>query len=347
MHFLGTPLTNKIYTMIKKIGLIVLSIVILVAVAAGIGLRKFRNMWFKEKPNYFSFVELEGPMPFKWSNDSIGDFVEEKTAMVIPTYFPELDHRFYFQFDTGSPRTELRGRTLESLRDLGFQYEVVKIDDREYVKELTFSLGGKLVTARMIAIRPNYGEQVVHLDSLAKTNIGSIGSDVMIDKVLEIDFKSQYIQIHDERTTWMNKIEGYQEFSFQGRRLMLPSEIDGKKLKLFYDSGSSAFGLITTFHRFNRFSDKEEKPLEYGANNHGTSMPVVNKRTGEKIKIGNAELDLVRVSYVDMYAKFQRIISPFTRIGGWLGNKPFVNSKLIIDAKEEEFVVLENPGERS
>jgi hypothetical protein len=38
----------------------------------------------------------------------------------------------------------------------------------------------------------------------------------------------------------------------------------------------------------------------------------------------------------------QPFISPFTRIGGFLGNLPFVEITLILDTKTEEFLIIED-----
>jgi hypothetical protein len=34
-------------------------------------------------------------------------------------------------------------------------------------------------------------------------------------------------------------------------------------------------------------------------------------------------------------------MTPFTKIGGWLGNKPFVESTLILDTQKQAFMVIE------
>ena len=130
-------------------------------------------------------------------------------------------------------------------------------------------------------------------------------------------------------------------FDFTGRRFMLPCEIDGKKHELFYDSGSSAFGLITIKKRYLKYSNKEDREISYNANRHGDPIPVKHKPTNEMMKIGGLELSLQRVCYVDMYSNVQGLITPFTRIGGWLGNKPFENNSLIFDVKNEMFVVVQ------
>ncbi|MGK0388409.1 MAG: hypothetical protein ACI94Y_001138 [Maribacter sp.] len=43
-----------------------------------------------------------------------------------------------------------------------------------------------------------------------------------------------------------------------------------------------------------------------------------------------------------MYADYQKIMTSFTRIGGWLGNKPFTKNTLILDTQEQEFIVFES-----
>ena len=41
-----------------------------------------------------------------------------------------------------------------------------------------------------------------------------------------------------------------------------------------------------------------------------------------------------------MYTKLQPLMTPFTRIGGWLGNQALNESALILDTKTEEFIVI-------
>jgi len=43
-----------------------------------------------------------------------------------------------------------------------------------------------------------------------------------------------------------------------------------------------------------------------------------------------------------MYTPIQPLVTPFTRIGGWLGNQPFNESILILDTKTEEFIIVKN-----
>ena len=56
--------------------------------------------------------------------------------------------------------------------------------------------------------------------------------------------------------------------------------------------------------------------------------------------MNDQSIPLRRVSYVNMYADLQGFMTPFTSIGGWLGNKPFLDYSLILDAAKEEFVIV-------
>lgn len=121
---------------------------------------------------------------------------------------------------------------------------------------------------------------------------------------------------------------------------MLPVEVQGKQLEFFYDSGCSAFGLLTSKNRYDNYSNEADKEIRYAANSFGTSIPVYHKTSSEPIEIGNATLSMRRVSYVDWHDRLQGFFSRFTKIGGWLGNKPFVDEVLILDTKMEEFLVV-------
>jgi len=178
--------------------------------------------------------------------------------------------------------------------------------------------------------------------SINPINIGTIGTDFMDGRITVIDFKKQTILFYKERPKWMKDLTNFQSFAFKGRRLMLPATINQKELKLFYDTGTSAFGLITTKDRFDAYTDKDSREINYDANSWGDAIPIRHKKTSKIMNIGNSNLSLKRISYVDKYANFQKFMTPFTNIGGWLGNKPFTNSTLIFDTKKEEFIVIEN-----
>lgn len=328
--------------MAKKIVYFLGTILLLFAIATIVGIKWFNDLWFKEQPNYLTYTHDSHPINFEWASGTYGDFVEPHEALIIPLMISGIPFKFYLQFDTGAPTTLIYGNTLKALQAHGLNITEIRKDDKHYIEHLSFRLGGSKIEMYMPQILESFGSSFDIEDSTQNLKLGTIGADFMDNRITLIDFKLNSLQLFQERPAWIAALAGFKSFDFTGRRFMLPARIDGIELELFYDSGSSAFGLITSKNRYEDFTDSQVKEIEYKANRFGESLPIHHKNTDKEIEIGNALLDLKRVSYVDMYANYQQFITPFTRIGGWLGNKPFTESTMILDTKSQEFIVIKS-----
>ena len=326
----------------KKIGYTLLTLSVIIIIAGFIGIQKFNNSLFKEKSNYLEYTFESKPMHFDWAGDSIGGIYEPQAAMIIPLKIEGLAHQFYMQFDTGAPHSYIYGNNLESLRAIGLDIKEVVKEEVRYVESLDFMLGDNHIKASMIKIYPNYGSSFEKNDTIGRIGIGTIGSDFIVNRITAIDFKNQQIQLYNERPDWIASLSNFQSFNFSGRRIMLPVSLDNKNYEFLYDSGCSAFGLITIKSRFDKYTNESTKQVDYDAKSWESSIPIRSKVTDKLFSIGSANLKLKRVSYVDMYTITQPLITPFTRIGGWLGNQPFTESTLIIDTKTEEFIIIKD-----
>lgn len=326
----------------KKAASIFLVLLILFAIIGLIGIRHFNNLYFKEIPNYLTYSSDSKPIDFVWAEGVYGDYIETHAAMLIPVRIKGMPNKFYMQFDTGAPSTLIYGNTLKSLKEYDLNVKEVIKEDKLYIQNLDFSLGGSKVSMTTIQILEDYGNSFDRNDTISEIKIGTVGADFMDERITLIDFKNQFIQVYKQRPSWMGPLPNFKPFDFKGRRFMLPAKIDGEELELFYDSGSSAFGLITSKNRYDSYTNKNFKEIKYNANKWGDALPIYHKDTDRLLEIGGANLGLKRVSYVDMYANYQKLMTPFTRIGGWLGNKPFTESTLILDTKKQEFVIIKN-----
>jgi len=326
----------------KKIGYTVLVLLAIIIIGGFIGIRKFNNSLFKEKSNYLAYTYESKPIHFDWAGDSIGGHYETQTAMIIPLKIEGLTHHFYMQFDTGAPHSFIYEKDLNSLRTIGLDIKEVVKDEVRYVESLDFMLDDNHIKASMIKILPNHGNTFDKNDTILALSIGTLGSDFIVNRITAIDFKNKKIQLFDTRPEWMSALSGFKPFSFTGRRIMLPVTLNNKDYEFLYDSGCSAFGLITTKNRFDSYTEETTKEVNYDANSWGNGIPMRSKITNNTFTIGNANLSLKRVTYVDMYTSIQQLMTPFTRIGGWLGNQPFNESTLILDTKTEEFILIKD-----
>lgn len=326
----------------RKIGYAIGIILLLFLSGSFYYIRKFNRAFFKEKSDYLTYTFQSKPIEFRWASNTIGSkaFYEPQAAIIFPVEILGLNHRFQMQFDTGSPHSYIYGKDLESLIQLGLEISVVEKGDERFVKQIDFNLGGNQIKASMVKVLDNYGNTFSKNDTIPVIRIGTIGSDFLKNRIVAIDFKNEILELFNKRPKWMSSLPKFQSFDFSGRRIMLPVGIDGKYYELLYDSGCSAFGLITTKNRFNRYADPDAETVSYDAKSWESKIAINSKTSSQLFTIGGTKLNLKRVSYVDMYTALQPLVTPFTRIGGWLGNQPFNESQLILDTVNEEFLVI-------
>lgn len=332
----------KIYDDMKKIiGYIFLGLLCLSLIFGFISIKKINTNFFKERPAYLQLSHQSEPMHFKWTNSNIEGHIEKQTSMLLPVKIGTLEHNLNMQFDTGAPNSYIYENDLISLRKLGHDIKEIKKDGARFVENLEIEMGGQQISLSMIMIYPNYGSNF-NSEFNPNTNyiIGTIGSDILVDRITSIDFKNQQLQFYEKRPTWMNDMNGFKPFDFPGRRVMLPVTVDGEAYEFLYDSGCSAFGLITTKQRFNKYTDNTTPIVTYDAKSWDDKIHINSKPSDHLFTIADKQLPLKRVSYVDMYAMLQPIAPFFTRIGGWMGNQSFNKSQMILDTQTNQFAII-------
>ena len=203
----------------KKLFYILLVLLSLLIIVFSIGIRKFNTVLFKEKPNYLTYTSEEKAIEFRWVDDSIGNYVETKAAIIIPLKIKGLSHKFYMQFDTGSPFTYIYGKDVESLKKMGLGFNIIVKDEVSYIENHEFVLGKNQINASMIKILDNYGNSFDKNDTISNIKIGTLGSDFLDNYITAIDFKNQNIQFYTERPDWMLNLSNFQSFDFKGRRI--------------------------------------------------------------------------------------------------------------------------------
>jgi len=309
----------------------------------------YLNYWFfKDAPKYLLVSTDYEPIEFDLSSVTTSKgFIIQKASMVIPAEIEDIPNKLYFQFDTGASNTIIYQNSLNSLKNIGLDFKILQIDGRSFVDELSIKLGGSKISLKLIEIVEYSGEDFTKTDTLNYKSLGSIGTDFISDYITEIDFKNRNIRFYKEREDWMTENNKFESFDFKGRKLMLPCMIENKKQKMYYDSGSSSYGLLTTKERFKNYSNKNSKGVNYELLSWGRAswwngtIQVYENETDKIMNMTGKEINLNKVSHVDILGNFQDIVKPFTEINGWLGNIPFLGYSLIFDAPKHEFLIIE------
>ncbi len=329
---------------VKAVGILIAILLMLFTA----GIIYFNNIFFAERPKNLSILTDYKPIKFGFSSfKTPRGFTIEKAGIVIPAEIEDMPNKLFFQFDTGAPTTIIYENSLNSLKRIGLNFELLEIDGKTFIKNLKINLGGSEMTFKMIeVVQYAGGESFTEKDLRYHKRIGSIGSDFISNNLTEINFASLIIQFYKEREDWMVEGQKFESFDFSGRKLMLPCTIDGKKQIMYYDSGCSSFGLVTTKSIYKKYANANSEEVNYEISSlgraHWWSKPVLihENQTDKVMMISGQNIAINKVGYFGIFEDLQRMIKPFTKIDGWLGNISFLDCSLIFDAPNEEFLIV-------
>ncbi len=327
----------RIRNLRKKILYLVLGVFVLGIISVVVGIQYLKSQFFKDHPNGLS-VPGDLVVSFEWSPETYGNHTEPHNAMMIPVNVPGVPKQFFMQFDTGSPYSFVRSGAIQAFAERGVAFDLGEENDETVVKEFEIAIGGKSMVFNSGRVVTR-GVSIDWDDDEAVSCIGTIGADFLEGKICSIDFPANQIRLFDSRPEYFDELGQFTPFSFKGRRVMLPSEINGDQVELFFDSGCSAFGLLTSKYHFDRYASPGSAEIKYDANRHGDPVHIHHKTCDHEVRLAGVDLPLIRVSYAELYTFLQSTIGRFVN-AGVLGNKGLLESTIILDARSNEFMVV-------
>lgn len=296
---------------IKWIILIIVAIII-----TGLGSYIYFDRKFTPEKNYLRVEYESGTIPIKW----VG---ENKNALLIPIHFAQDTITYYLQFDTGAVYTEFYGKSIEQLKGITIKNERAAA---------SFYIGKTKVTSNQIKIS-NTGKP------LERTNpikiIGTLGADVLEDRKTLINFKDHHIVFNLFKTpdTFQNNLF---DFTFKKRKVIIHGSLKGKDEKFLYDSGTSAYELLTNKENWKNLRVPKSKVVIEKAQSRPNILTTYTTKTRDIIYFKNKDLPLGEVTYVEGFSQTQYMLMKFSGMSGMLGNKIFLNHKIYIDCSKEK-----------
>lgn len=250
---------------------------------------------------------------FIWFNDTLNGVPFEKTSMHIPVKFKNDSTTYYFQFDTGS--------------DKSYLYTGIK-SDAEILKkintktELSTSIGN-------ITLLPKKSNNTYQKKE--KVFIGTIGSDVLFNKVIEIDFLNQKINVLNKY-----KKENYNinSMKLSNGRPVLNLKIMSKEYQFLYDTGSSLFDLWTDKKLWLKWRKDNSDISEFPISSWGKINTAYKSKINDSIIAENyLNFDLKYVWY-NSNRNFKKGFNK-AKVSGIIGNRPFLQQVLLLDFKDK------------
>ncbi len=292
--------------------------------------------------NPLSILELPAEpheLPFIWRGDSMHGRWDAHAALLVPVTLPQCPKQFYMQFDLGSPYSMFYGPVLNTIRE---KYpQSVPVETSGTISNYRFSLGRMPVHAKEMVVKIFGSANINWQDTTSVTIIGTIGSDLVHDRFLLIDYPGLQMTTGAEVPPVIASRFTLSPFMYAAGRILLPANIRGKQQLLYFDTGSSAFGFMTDKNTSEQLAAPGSSPVAFKVNSWGKPLSAFTLPTNESILFGAFKIPLTETTYVE--GVNDSMVQQMMKMGisGLTGNKLFLQSVLLLDVKNKRFGLRE------
>ena len=290
---------------------------------------------FSPPKNYLTVSGNNDTIPIKWIENKISPI----SAMLLPVKINGIATQFYMQFDSGSPNTVFYKNAIKSIYSK-FPNKIGKIDSSSKIVNLNFNIGKINVSSNTFPVL-NYGQTINWSDDISIKIIGTIGTDFLEKKMTALNFKENYCCFSNSVPN--NKLlNSLVPFQFKKRKILIPAKINGNSYNLLYDTGTSAFELITSKKIWAELSKKNEDIKIDKGNSWGNVLKTFTTKSDKYIKFENIKINLNEVTYIEGTTFIQNSLMKLSGMGGMIGNKIFKDKVLILDCKKQKIGIFDD-----
>lgn len=260
---------------------------------------------------------IDAWMPFHWSD-------RDRSAIFVPAIVNSKETQF--QLDTGSDTTTLYGGRVSRIFDTAPSAPPLESDDVWHQVD-AFSFGG----------RPPQPLQMLMLPGMrgSRRLAGTIGSDVLIGKILVLDYQGERFALLDEAQ--LSALSDHLDTvpaEVRLNKLFVPIESQGEVYPdVFFDTGSSRFDLWVDEPLWSTLTGLSE-PMADGPVISGQSWGVRFEYHGAPVP----DLSIAGQSVADAMAYFRDAEPVFEDYPhpavGLMGNRPFQKWIVVADYGE-------------
>jgi hypothetical protein len=290
--------------------------------------------------NAIRVVSGTDPIPFEWRAANVGDRIEPYHALLVPVQLNDMEKIFYMQFDLGAQSTLFYRAKIESIRERQPEVTFTHSGDTRLLTPTRLRLGSTDVFTSGSRVIDLKSAQAVNWSADSIEVIGTLGADLIAGHVVVIDYPGKTIRLLDSLPESLAKRVTLVPMSFQSRRIFLSGTINGEVRRIIYDTGSSAFELLTDDDTWRKLA-REGSPVEtYDVKSWDNTLTTHSAATDATVEIGGVTLPLRRVTRVDGVGFFTKLAMRAMGVGGLTGNKLFIERTIIIDTQSQKIGVV-------
>lgn len=301
--------------LLKKITIGIFTVLVLILIG---GYIYFEQKFTPEK-NYLTVENESGRIPITWLGN-------DKNVLLLPIHFKGNQETFYLQFDTGSPYTIFYSSSIKGIKE-------IKMNNGHVTT--SFSVGNTQILSNQIKIFNTEKEDKT--DSIKI--IGTLGADILEDRKTLINFKENQVVLNVSKVPENVKNELI-DFKFKKRKIIISGILKGKERKFLYDSGSSAFELLTYKEEWEKLKSKNSRVKIEKSRSWNDVLTTYTANCKQNIEFKNVGIPVKEVTYVEGFSNAQFSLMKFSGMSGMLGNKIFLNNSIFIDCSERKMAIF-------
>ncbi len=298
----------------KKFALAFLTVLILISFGGYL----YFNQKFTPEKNYLTIKNESGNIPIIWLGN-------DNKVLLLPVHFPEDSVTYYLQFDTGSPYTVFYTQSIKNIKE-------IKVN-KDRVRAL-FMLGRTEIFSDQFKLI-NQGKSY-RKDSLQI--IGTLGADILENNKTLINFKENYVVFNLSIPPSPYK-DQLMDFKFKKRKIMITGTLEEKEKQFLFDSGTSAYELLTNNEEWKDLKSPNSKVVIEKAQSWQNTLTSYTATCDQHIEFQNKKIPLNHVTYVEGFSQMQYALMKFSGMTGMLGNKIFLKNILYLDCKNEKIAI--------
>jgi hypothetical protein len=296
---------------------------------------------FKAAPNQLAVEQTGIPITFNWAAGKFGERIEPHSAMLIPIRFENVPRTLYMQFDLGAQSSVFYRTKLDSLRDKVGGFDVTREGETDFLGATQFTIGDMRVKANRVRVMTLNSARPIAWESNDSIElIGTIGADLIDGRVAVIDYPKRTLTLHDQLPPTIANAASWGNMRFVQRRIFLDAMIAGQSRDIIFDTGSSAFALLTDEGTWRKIAKPDASVERFDVKSWNNTMKANLTATDASAQVGGATLPIKQVTYVDDVGLMIRLTMRAMGVGGMSGNKLFIDHTIVLDTKNNKFGVI-------
>ncbi|WP_048825917.1 hypothetical protein [Hymenobacter sp. DG25B] len=306
---------------------------------SGIGGYFYARQRFAAPANQLTVTGLPAATSFVWLADTMSKRAMPHAAVLVPVRLANCPRTCYLQFDTGAPYSVLYEKPLAALQA---RYPATRTSFRlapDTVRNFGFTIGEGKVQARKLKVLP-MGMVTMPADTTAPFIIGTLGTDVLDGRALILDYGQRRFNLVANVPNNLIAQTDFVPMAFTDRRILLTVGMQGESQQLMFDSGTSAFSLLTSRDNWEKLAMPGAPAHTVNVNSFGRTLTAHTVPTAAALQMGQSEVPLQKVTHIEGTSMTQQLMMRFSGMGGMLGNEPFSTRTIILDSKGARFGVV-------